>query len=92
MTAVTDSELLADAKQILREMLGEDWDVDVTLETSLIYDLELESMSIVYLLEQLDGRFPHLRLFERAQGLSLAEFGDLTLADLLKAETAVRTT
>lgn len=90
MTAtVDDTELLTGIRQILVEILGEDWDAErpLTLDTSLLYDLELESIAIIVLLEQLDRRFPALRLASRAHGISLSDIQDLTLADLLHGVT-----
>ena len=80
------SQALSRVTELLQELLGERWDEEQTLapDTSLVYDLGLESMEVVMVLERLQALFPALdalRLLERLQADPAA---DLTLVDVVE--------
>jgi acyl carrier protein len=57
MSELTESEVLLGVARMIREVIGEDWAEDVSIEmgTSFSKDLELESIEFVALAEKLRG-------------------------------------
>jgi acyl carrier protein len=57
MSELTESEVLLGVARMIREVIGEEWAEDVSIEmgTSFSKDLELESIEFVALAEKLRG-------------------------------------
>lgn len=53
------STILDTVARLIREVIGEDWDLDqpITAQTSFAEDLELESIEFVALAEKLQGEY-----------------------------------
>jgi hypothetical protein len=63
-------------------VLGEGWDAEhpLSLDTSLIYDLGLESLELVMIINELHRLAPELDLVQRLGGV---EVKDLSVGDLV---------
>ena len=56
---MSSNDTLAVVTGLIRDVIGEDWDLDepVTVDTSFAHDLELESIEFVALAEQLHEKY-----------------------------------
>ena len=81
MTAPASLQAVIDT---LAELLGEDWHEGLALgpETSLLYDLELESIQVLELIAQLNERSPHASILSYWTERSKDKTRDLTLGEL----------
>jgi acyl carrier protein len=82
---MTEPEILQALTELIRDVLGEDWDEDVVIErqTSFADDLELESLELVDLAERMRKRFPGLDLASWLSNLELDALMRLTVGDLV---------
>lgn len=58
-SAVMKQEILEEVASMIRQIIGEEWiqTASITMDTTFAEDLELESIEIVALAEQVQGRY-----------------------------------
>lgn len=80
-----ESLTVEDVMALLKHLLGARWDDDIAISeaTSLIYDLDLESIEVAVLVQELNVRFPWLGLLAQFEKAGLEGLTDLTIGDLL---------
>ena len=88
---MTEEEPRAHVSAVLREVMADNWDDGLVLssDTSLLYDLDLESMELVVLADQLQQRFPQFRLLDAMQAGEVVDTAELTLGSLAALMVAV---
>ncbi len=78
--------ILADITAMIEEVIGEDWvrETPITMETSFVTDLEVESIELVALSEKIQGRYGEAVDFPSwLSGMELEEIIALTVGQLV---------
>ena len=78
--------ILADITGMIKEVIGEDWvsEAPITMETSFVSDLEVESIELVALSEKIQGRYGEAVDFPSwLSGMELEEIIALTVGQLV---------
>ncbi len=78
--------ILADITAMIEEVIGEDWvrETPITMETSFVTDLEVESIELVALSEKVQGRYGEAVDFPSwLSGMELEEIIALTVGQLV---------
>ncbi|MDA8342275.1 MAG: acyl carrier protein [Actinomycetota bacterium] len=86
-TAVTAAEVLAAVTQMIGEIIGEDYlaEIDVTMDSMVTEDLELESIEFVALAEQLRNRYgERVDFVDWIAGMELDQIILLTVGQLVE--------
>ena len=79
-------EVLDEVAAMVRDVIGEEWvyDTEITMETSFVTDLEIESVEMVALTERLHERFGEaVDLPGWLSSLGIYELTELTVGDLV---------
>lgn len=78
--------ILADITAMIEEVIGEDWvrETPITMETSFVTDLEVESIELVALSEKIQGRYGEAVDFPSwLSGMELEDIIALTVGQLV---------
>ncbi len=78
--------ILVDITAMIEEVIGEDWvrETPITMETSFVTDLEVESIELVALSEKIQGRYGEAVDFPSwLSGMELEEIIALTVGQLV---------
>jgi acyl carrier protein len=84
---VTEEAVLATVIELIGEIIGEDYleDIDVTMESTITEDLELESIEFVALAEKLRERYgDRVDFVDWIAGMELEEIIQLTVGQLVE--------
>lgn len=80
------AETLAAISDMIKEVIGEDWvrDTPITMETSFVTDLEVESIELVALSEKIQARYGEAVDFPSwLSGMELEQIIALTVGQLV---------
>jgi acyl carrier protein len=92
-TEVTEESVLATVTELIGEIIGEDYmaDIDVTMESMITEDLELESIEFVALAEKLRDRYGEsVDFVDWVAGMELEQIILLTVGQLVGFIVACR--
>ncbi|MGO9028567.1 MAG: acyl carrier protein [Acidimicrobiales bacterium] len=84
---VAEEAVLATVIELIGEIIGEDYleDIDVTMESTITEDLELESIEFVALAEKLRERYgDRVDFVDWIAGMELEEIIQLTVGQLVE--------
>ncbi len=93
-TEVSEESVLATVTELIGEIIGEDYmaDIDVTMESMITEDLELESIEFVALAEKLRDRYGEsVDFVDWIAGMELEQIILLTVGQLVEFIVACRT-
>jgi acyl carrier protein len=93
-TEVTEESVLATVTELIGEIIGEDYmdDIEVTMESMITEDLELESIEFVALAEKLRDRYGEsVDFVDWVAGMELEQIILLTVGQLVGFIVACRT-
>jgi acyl carrier protein len=87
------ASVLAEVRQALIEVIGEDYLVDfpISMETSFESDLQLESVEFVALAERLQQQYPALDFVEWVADKEVTELMQLRVGELVEFIARCRT-
>jgi acyl carrier protein len=91
---VTEESVLATVTELIGEIIGEDYmaDIEVTMESTITEDLELESIEFVALAEKLRDRYGEsVDFVDWVAGMELEQIILLTVGQLVGFIVACRT-
>lgn len=80
------AEILATIAEMIKEVIGEDWvrETPITMETSFVSDLEVESIELVALSEKIQARYGESVDFPSwLSGMELEQIIALTVGQLV---------
>ena len=86
-TEVTEESVLATVTELIGEIIGEDYmdDIEVTMESMITEDLELESIEFVALAEKLRDRYGEsVDFVDWVAGMELEQIILLTVGQLVE--------
>lgn len=92
-TEVTEESVLATVTELIGEIIGEDYmaDLEVTMESMITEDLELESIEFVALAEKLRDRYGEsVDFVDWVAGMELEQIILLTVGQLVEFIVACR--
>jgi acyl carrier protein len=93
-TEVTEESVLATVTELIGEIIGDDYmdDIEVTMESMITEDLELESIEFVALAEKLRDRYgDSVDFVDWVAGMELEQIILLTVGQLVGFIVACRT-
>lgn len=80
------AEILTDITEMIKEVIGEDWvrETPITMETSFVSDLEVESIELVALSEKIQAKYGETVDFPSwLSGMELEQIIALTVGQLV---------
>ena len=80
------AEILATLSEMIKEVIGEDWvsETPITMETSFVSDLEVESIELVALSEKIQAKYGETVDFpSRLSGMEHEQIIALTVGQLV---------
>lgn len=80
------AEILATLSEMIKEVIGEDWvsETPITMETSFVSDLEVESIELVALSEKIQAKYGETVDFPSwLSGMELEQIIALTVGQLV---------
>lgn len=80
------TEILATISEMIKEVIGEDWvrETPITMETSFVSDLEVESIELVALSEKIQAKYGETVDFPSwLSGMELEQIIALTVGQLV---------
>jgi len=92
-TEVTEESVLATVTELIGEIIGEDYmaDLEITMESMITEDLELESIEFVALAEKLRDRYGEsVDFVDWVAGMELEQIILLTVGQLVEFIVACR--